>query len=295
MDILDSQQEKDGMELIIEPGYTWDELRENIANSCLKKKCDFLLQDDLKIEDRYKKILDLLNAELNLDEITSLFVIAGTLYFIEARPENMEWRTLLLQKTFNYTDTLSPMHLHLATKRLWTNLKKKDTDVFNILELCNQMVIISETARAISICLMWTILSEITETPSEMYCFRQFSKLLEMLNNIDSETLQEEENTKIVYILVRVLSYLINVTLCDAQNEDIIKAGYRMYFKYTSPFLKKLHEWCENFKKTIDSCPKPKQNQTDWDLRMMITEHISFNIINVLQDRIEHMSAPDYS
>lgn len=92
-----------------------------------------------------------------------------------------------------------------------------------------------------------------------------------MLNNIDSETLQDEENTKIVYILVRVLSYLINVTLCDAQNEDIIKAGYRMYFKYTSPFLKKLHEWCENFKKTIDSCPKPKQIQADWDLRMMVT------------------------
>uniref|UniRef100_W8AKY0 Uncharacterized protein n=3 Tax=Ceratitis capitata TaxID=7213 RepID=W8AKY0_CERCA len=207
----------------------------------------------------------------------------------------MEWRVQLLQKTFNYTDTLSPMHLHLATKRLWTCLKKKDSDVFNILELCNQMVIISETARAISICLMWTILAEITETSSEMYCFRQFTKLLDMLNNIESETLQEEENTKIVYILVRVLSYLINVTLCDTQNEDIIKAGYRMYFKYTPAFLKKVLEWCENFKKTIDSCPKPKQIQADWGLRMMIAEHISFNIINVLQDKIDQISVPDYS
>lgn len=294
MNILNSQ-ENDGVGLIIEPGYTWSELRENVMNSCLKKKCHIILDGDRKTEEVYKKILDLLNSELNLDEITSLFVIVGKLYFIEATPLNMEWRTQLLQKTFNYTDTLSPMHLHLATKRLWTSLKNKETDVFNILELCNQMVIISETARAISICLMWTILSEITETSSEMYSFRQFMRLLEMLNNIESETLQEEENTKIVYILVRVLSYLINVTFCDTQNEDIIKAGYRMYFKYTSSFLKQLLNWCENFKKTIDSCPKPKQIQTDWDLRMMITEHISFNIIDVLQDRIEHMSVPDYS
>lgn len=55
--------------------------------------------------------MDLLNSELNLDEITSLFVIVGTLYFVEATPLNMEWRTQLLQRTFNYTDTLSPMHV----------------------------------------------------------------------------------------------------------------------------------------------------------------------------------------
>lgn len=51
MDILDSQQENDGVELIIEPGYTWNELRENVTNSCLKRKCEFLLQDGLKPED----------------------------------------------------------------------------------------------------------------------------------------------------------------------------------------------------------------------------------------------------
>lgn len=177
MDIL-NPQENDGVGLIIEPGYSWNELRDNVMNSCLKKKFHILLDGDSKTEEVYRKIMDLLNSELNLDEITSLFVIVGTLYFVEATPLNMEWRTQLLQRTFNYTDTLSPMHLHLATKRLWTSLKKKETDVFNILALCNQMVIISETARAISVCLMWTIISEITDTPSEMYCFRQVRKFI---------------------------------------------------------------------------------------------------------------------
>lgn len=53
------------------------------------------------------------NNELNLDEITSLFVAAGIIYFINATPENFEWRSHLLQKTFQYVDTLSPMHVRI--------------------------------------------------------------------------------------------------------------------------------------------------------------------------------------
>lgn len=50
MNILNSQ-ENDGVGLIIEPGYTWSELRENVMNSCLKKKCHIILDGDRKTEE----------------------------------------------------------------------------------------------------------------------------------------------------------------------------------------------------------------------------------------------------
>lgn len=51
------------------------------------------------------------NNELNLDEITILFVVASMIYFINATPENFECRTHLLMKTFQYVDTLKPQHV----------------------------------------------------------------------------------------------------------------------------------------------------------------------------------------
>lgn len=60
MDIL-NPQENDGVGLIIEPGYSWNELRENVMNSCLKKKFHILLDGDSKTEEVWHIYLLLVN------------------------------------------------------------------------------------------------------------------------------------------------------------------------------------------------------------------------------------------
>lgn len=66
----------------------------------------------LKFEQICKTFITLLkNNDLNLDEITNIFVAACMCYYVNATPENLEWRSQFLQKSFQYVDTLSPMHV----------------------------------------------------------------------------------------------------------------------------------------------------------------------------------------
>lgn len=133
----------------------------------------------------------------------------------------------------------------MATRRLWYAFQKDCIDfVFNILTLSHLISLASETGRAIAICLVWTVLCEITETEAEMCCFHEFSEFMKMLNELDDEMLQTESNIGIVYILVQCLGFLIN-SVVFGKNDDLKKAGYRNYFSYTKRDLEKLKKLSE--------------------------------------------------
>ncbi|XP_073833325.1 uncharacterized protein [Musca autumnalis] len=282
----DFKPKDDGMHLIIEPGYSLETLKEFVKSSCLSEKCQFLDKNN-EIQVICKEFVEFLRREeLNLDEVTSMFVCACLCYFVDARPENFEWRSQLLQKTFQYVDTLHPVHLHVATKRLWDALKTDDIDfVFNVIALCHQISIASETGRAIAICLVWTILFNITETNIQMYCFHELSELIKILNELDDQLLVKEDNTRIVYILIQCIGFLVNA-IVFGQNKDFEKAGYRNYFSHTKRELEKLKDYAEHLSKLwkIDVVA-----QNNYDLRMTISEYIELNIIGALQEKISEM------
>ncbi|KAI8128079.1 hypothetical protein CVS40_2525 [Lucilia cuprina] len=193
-----------------------------------------------KICKNFRNLLE--NYELNLDEITSLFVAASMTYFINATPENFEWRSHLLQKTFQY--------LHVATKRLWNAFQTEGIEfVFNILTISHHISLTSETGRAIAICLVWTLISEITETEIQMCSFHEFSELIKMLEELDDELLQEEEH---------IVSFMFG---------EVEKIWERL----TS--LLKINISGDN----------------NFELRMTITEYININIIGILQEKMSEM------
>ncbi|XP_013105202.1 uncharacterized protein LOC106085482 [Stomoxys calcitrans] len=285
----DLKSKDDGMHLIIEPGCTLAVLREYMNMSCLSEKCQFVQTTD-EIQEICQEFITILRKEeLNLDEITTLFVAACMCYFVNAKPENYEWRSQLLQKTFQYVDTLSPMHLHIATKRLWNALKTDEIDyVFNLITICHQLSSASETGRAIAICLIWTILFKITETRIQMYCFHEFSELMKILNELDDQLLLKEENLRIVYILIQSVGFLVNA-IVFGQNDDFKKAGYRNYFSYTKRELEKLKKYAERLSGLLKVNISAAEN--NYELRMTISEYINVNIIGVLQEKISEMQS----
>lgn len=135
--------------------------------------------------------------------------------------------------------------LHTATKRFRNAFQIDPTDFgLKILTFCHHISLASETGRAIAICLMWTVLSEINETEIELYSFHNLSELIKMLNELDDEILQMEENIRIVYILVQCVSFIINA-IVFGRNGDLEKAGYRNYFSYKKRELEKLKKIME--------------------------------------------------
>ncbi|KNC28619.1 hypothetical protein FF38_04914 [Lucilia cuprina] len=288
METIEFKDKNDGMHLIVETSYSLSTLQEFINQTCLADKCEFL-QHTMDIEKICKNFRNLLkNNELNLDEITSLFVAASMTYFINATPENFEWRSHLLQKTFQYVDTLSPMHvrLHVATKRLWNAFQTEGIEfVFNILTISHHISLTSETGRAIAICLVWTLICEITETEIQMCSFHEFSELIKMLEELDDELLQEEEHIRIVYVLVQCLGFVINAVVYG-KNDDLKKAGYSNYFSYTQHELEKLKKYAERLTSLLKINISGDNN---FELRMTITEYININIIGILQEKISEM------
>ncbi|XP_037814544.1 uncharacterized protein LOC119605482 [Lucilia sericata] len=280
------KDKNDGMHLIVETSYSLSTLQEFMNQTCLADKCEFL-QHTEDIEEICKKFRNLLiNQELNLDEITNLFVAASMIYFINATPENFEWRSHLLQKTFQYVDTLSPMHLHVATKRLWNAFQTEGIEfVFNILTISHHISLTSETGRAIAICLVWTLICEITETEIQMCSFHKFSELIKMLEELDDELLQEEEHIRIVFVLVQCLGFVINAVVYG-KNDDLKKAGYSSYFSYTQRELEKLKKYAERLTSLLKINISGDNN---FELRMTITEYININIIGILQEKISEM------
>lgn len=133
----------------------------------------------------------------------------------------------------------------MATSRIWNTFQTDDIEfVFNILAISHHIALASETGRAVAICLVWTLICEITETEIKMCCFQEFSELIKMLNELDDEMLQMEDNIRIVYTLVQCLGFLINAVVFG-QNNDFTKAGYRNYFSYTQTDLEKLKKYVE--------------------------------------------------
>lgn len=156
----------------------------------------------------------------------------------------------------------------MATKRLWDALKTDDIDfVFNVIAICHQISIASETGRAIAICLIWTILFNITETNIQMYCFHELSELIKILNELDDQLLIKEDNTRIVYILIQSIGFLVNA-IVFGQNKDFEKAGYRNYFSYTKRELEKLKDYAEHLAKLWKIDISVAQN--NYDLRMTV-------------------------
>ncbi|KAL9878392.1 uncharacterized protein ACN2A1_010863 [Glossina fuscipes fuscipes] len=149
------KNQSDGMHLIVESTYQLSTLKQHIQQSCLAEKCKFL-EDCDKIDEICRRFLNLLKEEeLNLDEITNIFVAACMCYYIQTTTENIDWRSQFLQKAFQYVDTLSPLHLQVASKRLWEALKTDGIEfVFNLLSSSHRISIASETDRAIAICLI---------------------------------------------------------------------------------------------------------------------------------------------
>ncbi|XP_023304447.2 uncharacterized protein LOC111686321 [Lucilia cuprina] len=282
------KDKNDGMHLIVETSYSLSNLQQYMSQTCLADKCQFL-QHSEDIEEICKQFFDLLkNNELNLDEITNLFVAASMVYFINATPENFEWRYHLLQKTFQYVDTLSPIHLHVATKRLWEAFKMETIEfVFNILTISHHISLASETGRAIAICLVWTLICEIMETEIQMYTFHEFSELIKMLKELDDEVLQEEEHIRIVYAMVQCLGFIINAVVYG-KNDDLKKAGYRNYFSYSQRELEKLKKYAERLTSLLKINISGDNN---FELRMTITEYININIIGILQEKISEMQS----
>ncbi|XP_065364033.1 uncharacterized protein LOC135957249 [Calliphora vicina] len=286
MEVTNVKNKNDGMHLIVEICYSLPRLREVMKQSCLADKCDFL-QNSEDVEEICKQFNNLLkNNELNLDEITSLFVAAGIIYFVNATPENFEWRSHLLQKTFQYVDTLSPMHLNLATQRIWDAFQTEGMEfVFNILTISHHISLASETGRAIAICLVWKLVCEITETTTDMCSFHEFSELIIMIDELDNETLQEEDNIRIVYVLVQSFGFLINA-IVYGKNDDLKKAGYRNYFSYTQRELEKLKKYGEHLTSLLKINILGDNN---FELKMTIIEYIKVNIIGILQEKISEM------
>ncbi|KAM7349163.1 uncharacterized protein ACRADG_008212 [Cochliomyia hominivorax] len=280
------KDKSDGMHLIVEVSYSLSTLQEYVKQSCLAHKCDFM-QNAADVEEICREFIDILRQnDLNLDEITSLFVVACMIYFVDATPENFEWRSHLLQKTFQYVDTLKPQHIHVATKRLWKDLQTEGIEfVFNILTISHQISLASETGRAIAICLIWRLICEITETDMEMYCFLEFSELTKMVQELDDEPLQMEDCIRVVYTLVHCLGFLINAVVFG-KNDDLKKAGYRTYFSYTQRDLEKLKKYAEH----LTSLLKINISGDNYfELKMTITEYINVNIIGILQEKISDM------
>uniref|UniRef100_A0A1B0AXS2 Uncharacterized protein n=1 Tax=Glossina palpalis gambiensis TaxID=67801 RepID=A0A1B0AXS2_9MUSC len=278
------KNQSDGMHLIVESTYQLSTLKQHIQQSCLAEKCKFL-EDCDKIDEICRRFLNLLKEEeLNLDEITNIFVAACMCYYIQATTENIDWRSQFLQKAFQYVDTLSPLHLHVASKRLWEALKTDGIEfVFNLLSLSHRISIASETGRAIAICLIWAILCEITENTIEMYCFHEFHDLVKMLNEIDESMLQMEDNLRIVYILIQCIGFLIN-TIVFGDNESFKKAGYRNYFSYTKRDLDKLKHYLERLSSQLSI--RVSQGDNHYDLRMTLIEYLKVNTTSVLEWKI---------
>uniref|UniRef100_A0A1A9WVD8 Uncharacterized protein n=1 Tax=Glossina brevipalpis TaxID=37001 RepID=A0A1A9WVD8_9MUSC len=277
----ESTNQTDGIHLIAESSYQLSTLKQHIKKSCLAEKCKFVESSD-DIKEICRGFLNMLKEEeLNLDEITNIFVSACMCYYIQATPENFDWRSHFLQKAFQYVDTLSPLHLHVASKRLWEALKTDGIEfVFNVLCLSHRISIASETGRAIAICLIWAILCEITENNVEMYCFHEFHDLIKMLNEIDQSMLQMEDNLRIVYILIQCVGFLVSV-IVFGNNESFKKAGYRKYFSYTKRDLDKLKHYLEGLNSQLNM--RINQGDNHYDLRMTMAEYLKMNIINVLE------------
>lgn len=68
----------------------------------------------------------------------------------------------------------SVLQIHFITEHLWKHLKKDENlnSVLNIISICNQIALASETGLAVALCLMWAIMCEISDTKTEMFCFR---------------------------------------------------------------------------------------------------------------------------
>ncbi|XP_019894666.2 uncharacterized protein LOC101890792 isoform X2 [Musca domestica] len=193
----------------------------------------------------------------------------------------------LTEKCQFIEETDEIQELHVATKRLWDALKTDDIDfVFNVIAICHQISIASETGRAIAICLIWTILFNITETNIQMYCFHELSELIKILNELDDQLLIKEDNTRIVYILIQSIGFLVNA-IVFGQNKDFEKAGYRNYFSYTKRELEKLKDYAEHLAKLWKIDISVAQN--NYDLRMTISEYIELNIVGALQEKIAEM------
>lgn len=233
----------------------------------------------------------LLLDDLTFDQLSALFVANSITYLLSRNFLDFECRTELLNKTFRYSNTLDPLHLHIAAKRLHENISSKS----NLLFLCKNICFTNETGHAISLCLVWAMFLETLDKKIQMYCFHLLSTIKELVANIDiNQMLSKKETSAKANFIFQLISILVS-SIISRSNEKLKEAGYAEYFEYNLDDIHLLKDWAQTINQGI--VLSFKGTNTNYDLVMAIKETITYNIVALLDDELraidgEHRSIP---
>ncbi|XP_055842367.1 uncharacterized protein LOC129909308 [Episyrphus balteatus] len=223
----------------------------------------------------------LLLEDLTYDQLTGLFVASSITYLLSRSFQDFESRTELLHKTFRYSNSLDPLHLHIAAKSLHSNINSKS----NLLFLCKNICFTSDTGNAISMCLVWAMFLETLDKEIEMYCFHPLSYIQELVADADiNQMLNRKETSAKAYFLFQLMSILVS-SIISRSNEELKKAGYAEYFKYDLSDIHSLRDWAQKINQNI--ILSFNATNTNYDLIMMIKETITYNIVALLDDKLK--------
>lgn len=228
-----------------------------------------------------KSLEKLLLEELSFEQLSGLIVASSITYLLSRNFHDFECRTELLHRTFRYSNTLDPVHLHVAAKSLHSNISSSS----NLLLLCKNICFTSETGNAIAMCLVWAMFLESLGKEIKMYCFHQFSSILELVADLDFNQMLNNNDSDKVDLLFQLISILVCGIICRP-NEELKKAGYAKYFNYERDDVQSLKNWA--FKVNENIFITFNGGSVNFELVMAIKETIAYSIIALLDEELNN-------
>ncbi|KAH8340851.1 uncharacterized protein [Drosophila kikkawai] len=190
-------------------------------------------QNEGDVDKLYKGFLKLLKGNLSLEEVVALYSASVVLFLLadDDRERSCNQRLELLNKTFNYSDTLKPTMIHFATVEMMNSLRLANTNeeyfFIYLLDAIPHVLVASDTGKMISLGLLRALIAVLSGSRIILYIYRSLWEAWEMVPQISQNMILLEWSLRRTYALLKAFSLLMAAVAFNSGNRELKQAGYR--------------------------------------------------------------------
>ncbi|XP_020799384.1 uncharacterized protein LOC110177147 [Drosophila serrata] len=241
-------------------------------------------QNEGDVDKLYRGFLKLLKGNLSLEEVVALYSASVVLFLLA----DNEWERLcnqrleLLNKTFNYSDTLKPTMIHYATVEMLNSLKAANANeeyfFVYLLDAIPHILVASDTGKMICLGLLRSLIAVLSGSPIILYIYRSLREAWEMVPQISQNVILLEWSLRKTYVLLKAFSLLMSAVALNSANLELEQAGYRGFELPNN--TAEISDWF----KTLRDRLKEKHTDLKCKVGLQLVRFVDHNILAYLNE-----------